>query len=345
MSSLEVNKVFGAALTAGIAFMVTGFVSGLLVQPKQLTALAINLGPDPAAAPAAAAPTAPAQAEPILALLASANVANGQTVFGRQCAVCHSVNDGGRSGVGPNLYGIVNAKHAHAEGFNYSAAIRAMADKPWTYADLNSWLWKPSQYAAGTRMAYAGLTNTQQRADVIAYMRSLAATPAPLPTEAEIAAVAAPLAAAAAVVAAPVVAAAAPVAPAPAAVPVVVAAALPPVSPLLASANVANGEALARRSCGICHSFTEGGRNGVGPNLWNVVGANHAAVAGFNYSAANRALSDKPWTYEELNGWLQAPMRYMPGTRMAFAGLADVQQRADIIAYMRTLSSNPQPLP
>lgn len=179
MSSLEVNKVFGAVLTAGIAFMVTGFVSGLLVHPKQPHGLAINLGPDPSAAPAAA-PAAPAQADPILALLASANVANGQTVFGRQCAVCHSVNEGGRSGVGPNLYGIVNAKHAHAEGFNYSAALKGKPG-PWTYDELNSWLTNPMQYAPGTRMAFAGIRDPKVRADVIAYLRSLSANPVPLP--------------------------------------------------------------------------------------------------------------------------------------------------------------------
>ncbi len=338
MSSLEVNKVFGAVLTAGIAFMVTGFIGKVLVTPETPHGLAIRLGPDAPATPVAAA--APTRADPIMALLATADVANGQTVFGRQCAVCHSVNEGGRSGVGPNLYSIVNAKHAHAEGFNYSAAIRAMADKPWSYAELNQWLWKPAQYAPGTRMAYTGLTNNQQRADVIAYLRTLAATPAALPSAADIAAespAAAAPAAAAPSVAAPVVVAAPAAAPA--------APALEPVGPLLASADIATGEQLARRNCGICHTFTEGGRNGVGPNLWNVVGAPHAHVEGFNYSAANRALAAKPWSYEELNGWLQAPMRYMPGTRMAFAGIADVKQRADIIAYLRTLSSAPQPLP
>ncbi|WP_431281866.1 c-type cytochrome [Humitalea sp. 24SJ18S-53] len=342
MSSLEVNKVFGAVLTAGIAFMVTGFVSGLLVHPKPAHELAIALGPDPAAAPAGA-PAAPAKADPILALLATANVANGQTVFGRQCAVCHTVNDGGRAGVGPNLYNIVNAHHAHAEGFNYSAAIRGMNAKPWSYTDLNEWLWKPAQYAPGTRMAYAGLANTQQRADVIAYLRSLAATPAPLPTEAEIQAAAAaaapPPVATAAVPAESAAAVAAAAATAPAAP------ALAPIGPMLATANVQNGEVLARRLCGVCHTFTEGGRNGVGPNLWNVVGGKHAHAEGFNYSAANRAQGDKPWTYEDLNAWLVSPTRYMPGTRMAFAGVSNAQQRADIIAYLRTLSASPQPLP
>ncbi len=121
--------------------------------------------------------------------------------------------------------------------------------------------------------------------------------------------------------------------------------AIEPVSPLLAAANVDNGRAVANRACASCHSFTEGGRNGVGPNLWNIVNKGHAQVAGFNYSNANRALADKPWTFEALNEFIAAPARAMPGTRMAFAGISNVQQRADVIAYLRTLSPNPAPLP
>jgi cytochrome c len=118
-----------------------------------------------------------------------------------------------------------------------------------------------------------------------------------------------------------------------------------PIAPLLAAANVDNGRQVAQRACASCHSFTQGGNNGVGPNLWGVVGANHARVAGFNYSAANRALADKPWGYEELNAFLVRPAAAMPGTRMAFAGLASAQQRADVIAFLRTLDASPKPLP
>lgn len=118
-----------------------------------------------------------------------------------------------------------------------------------------------------------------------------------------------------------------------------------PIAPLLAAANADNGRQVAQRACASCHSFTQGGNNGVGPNLWGIVGANHARVAGFNYSAANRALADKPWGYEELNAFLLRPATAMPGTRMAFAGLASAQQRADVIAFLRTLDTNPKPLP
>jgi cytochrome c len=104
----------------------------------------------------------------------------GQQLAQRQCASCHSFNEGGRSGVGPNLYAIVGAKHAHAEGFNYSAAIRGMASKPWTYEELNAWIANPRAYAPGNKMTYAGMASVQSRADLIAYLRSISPNaPAP----------------------------------------------------------------------------------------------------------------------------------------------------------------------
>jgi cytochrome c len=127
----------------------------------------------------AAAPAAPAL-DPISPLLAAANVQSGQQIAQRQCASCHSFNEGGRSGVGPNLYGIIGAKHAHIDGFNYSAALRAMANKVWTYEDMNAWLANPRAYAPGNRMSYAGLASVQNRADLIAYLRSISPNaPAP----------------------------------------------------------------------------------------------------------------------------------------------------------------------
>ena len=79
-----------------------------------------------------------------------------------------------------SLYGIVGARHAHIDGFNYSPAMRAMAEKPWTYEELNAWIHSPRAYAPGNRMSYGGLANTQQRADLIAYLRSVSpSAPAP----------------------------------------------------------------------------------------------------------------------------------------------------------------------
>jgi cytochrome c len=121
-------------------------------------------------------------------------------------------------------------------------------------------------------------------------------------------------------------------------------AALPPIAPLLASADPAAGEAIAKKVCVACHTFTKGGKSGVGPNLYGVVGAPHGHMEGFNYTAGLKA-KQGPWTYEELNEWLRKPNSYVPGTRMAFAGINSDKQRADIIDWLRTLSDNHEPLP
>lgn len=178
MSSMEVNKAFAAILTAGVAFGVSGFIGGLLVHPERPHHAAIQIG-QPEAAQGTQAPAAPAQ-EPIGNLMANASVERGQQLAGRLCAACHSFNEGGRNGVGPNLYDVVGKPHGHLENFNYSAALKGKQG-PWTYDELNAWLTAPMQYAPGTRMAFAGIRDPKVRADVIAYLRSLSANPQPLP--------------------------------------------------------------------------------------------------------------------------------------------------------------------
>jgi cytochrome c len=116
-----------------------------------------------------------------------------------------------------------------------------------------------------------------------------------------------------------------------------------PIGVLLAKASVEKGKATAKQ-CQACHTLEKGGPNRVGPNLWGVVDRPRASEAGFNYSAAMKAKGGK-WTFEELNKFLTNPRGYISGTAMSFAGLARDQQRADVIAFLRTLSDNPVPLP
>ena len=99
------------------------------------------------------------------------------------CIACHTFNEGGKAGLGPNLYGVVGGPHAHMPGFEYSAGLKAHTG-PWTFEELDKWLTKPAAYSPGTKMSFAGIPDPKERADVIDYLHTLSATPVPLPAAA-----------------------------------------------------------------------------------------------------------------------------------------------------------------
>ncbi|RYD66692.1 MAG: cytochrome c family protein [Sphingomonadales bacterium] len=122
------------------------------------------------------------------------------------------------------------------------------------------------------------------------------------------------------------------------------AAAVEPIANRLAKADVAKGQASFAK-CSACHSITQGGANGVGPNLWNSLGKPHGHVAGFAYSDALKAVPGN-WDFAGMDAWLASPRKYAAGTKMTFAGLSDPQERANVIAYMNAQGSNlPLPAP
>lgn len=178
MDSIEGTKAATAVLVAGIAFFLSGTIGANVVHVNkpEKPAIEIKVAAE-AAAPAAAAEE---KLAPIGPLLASADAAAGEGTFKKLCTSCHTATEGGKAGVGPNLYGVVGGPHGHMEGFSYSAGMKAKTGN-WTYDDLNAWLKKPSAFVPGTRMAFAGISNDKTRADVIMYLRSLAKDPVPLP--------------------------------------------------------------------------------------------------------------------------------------------------------------------
>ena len=178
MDSLEFNKAAAAVLTAGIVFMVSGVIASMVVKPTALHHTVLKIETGASQATAAGAKLEPLA--PIAPLLASADAAAGEALAKKQCASCHTFTEGGKNGVGPNLYSIIGRGHASTAGFNYSNAAKSHSG-PWNYEDMNAWLKKPAAFAPGTRMAFVGLNSDKQRADVILYLRGLAATPAPLP--------------------------------------------------------------------------------------------------------------------------------------------------------------------
>jgi cytochrome c len=134
-----------------------------------------------AEAPADAAAAPAAGGADVVALLASASASaeNGKASFAK-CKACHAAEKGKPNGVGPNLYGIVNRAKGKAEGFKYSEAMLAKSGE-WTFENLSSFLLNPKAYVAGTKMVFAGLPAAADRADLIAYLATLADTPVELP--------------------------------------------------------------------------------------------------------------------------------------------------------------------
>ena len=120
-----------------------------------------------------------------------------------------------------------------------------------------------------------------------------------------------------------------------------------PIAVRLASVDIAKGQSLYGR-CVACHTAEDGGANKVGPNLWDIVNRPVASHEGFAYSGAMREFSEDGtvvWDYDHLDHFIAAPKGLIRGTAMGFAGLRNPQDRADIIAYLHTLSDNPAPLP
>ena len=181
MNSFELNKVLGAILGTCLILLALNIGAGAIFAPEKPAkpgyAIAVKAQGE-GEKPAAKEPE-----QPIEELLASASVEKGQATA-KQCQACHTFDKGGPNRVGPNLYGIVGRQRASHPGFNYSTAMKAKGGN-WTIDELNQFLTHPQGYIPGTAMTFAGLSREAQRADVIAYLNTLADNPAPLPKAAQ----------------------------------------------------------------------------------------------------------------------------------------------------------------
>ncbi|HEX8526373.1 c-type cytochrome [Allosphingosinicella sp.] len=116
-----------------------------------------------------------------------------------------------------------------------------------------------------------------------------------------------------------------------------------PIAHFLQGADASRGEATFRK-CSGCHTVTQGGANGNGPNLWGRMGAPIASVPGYSYSEALRARASETWTWDNMSAWLANPRAFAQGTKMGFAGLGDPQERANLLLYLNQQGSS-LPLP
>lgn len=182
MDGFEINKTICAVLVALLIGIVVSKVSDIVIAPRYLSH---NAYPIDGAAPAAdvgGVVVPDDKVDPIEPLLAAANVQNGQALA-KKCLQCHSLESGGPNKVGPNLWNVVLGPLGHMPTYAYSSALSAMKAKgiTWSYENLNQFLHKPSSFIAGTKMAFAGFKKTQDRADIVAYLRTLSDSPKPLP--------------------------------------------------------------------------------------------------------------------------------------------------------------------
>ncbi len=212
-----------------------------------------------------------------------ADIGKGEKVA-KKCKACHTMEEGGKNGLGPNLFGILGRQAGSVEGFNYSSAM-AESGIVWDATTFNDFVLKPKNVVPGTKMSFKGIKKATQRENLLAYFGTLQNSDAPV---------------------------------------------------LAASGNVENGSVVANKKCAVCHSFEQGGKVVFGPNLFGIAGQPAATIEGFRYSEALTS-SGLTWTDINLVGFLADPEGFVPGTTARFPGLKTAQEKADVLAYIKTL--------
>ncbi len=178
-NEFEINKIAGAVLLAGFIAMVSGLVAEALYhgtisehEEKDAKRGYTIAGAETAGSEGATAPKEEEKPVDIATLMPKADAKAGEAMI-KKCTSCHTFDKGGKDGVGPNQWGLMGTHFGHKEGYAYSPALLAMKDKKWGNQELSEFLAAPSKYIPGTKMAFAGIKNPQDRANLIAYLNTL----------------------------------------------------------------------------------------------------------------------------------------------------------------------------
>ncbi len=214
--------------------------------------------------------------------MAAGDASKGEKLA-KKCQACHTLTEGGKNRLGPNLFGILNQPAGKVAGYKYSKAMAA-SGLIWDPATFSDFVAKPKKVVKRTKMSFAGLKKATQRADLLAYFETLRGAN----------------------------------------------------SAKIAVGNAEDGKTVATKHCIVCHSFEKGGKVVFGPNLFDMAGKPAAAIAGFKYSDALKN-SGLTWTDNNLVGFLADPEQFLKGTTARFPGLKSAKDKADILAYMKTL--------
>ncbi len=224
-----------------------------------------------------------------LLLMAGTSVAfaAGDVVKGKKlakkCKACHTLKEGGKHRLGPNLWGILNKKAGAIEGYKYSKAMKA-SGLVWDEHTFTDFVTKPKKIVKGTKMSFAGFKKPSQRADLLAYFKTLGSESG----EAQV------------------------------------------------TGSIEAGIKVAAKSCDVCHSFEKGGKVVYGPNLFDIYGKPAAAIEGYDYSDALKA-SGLVWNDKNLAEFVSNPEQFVKGTKARFPGIKTAKDKADILAYIKSL--------
>jgi len=176
--SFELNKIVGAILLASVVAMVSGFAAlGLYTgsmgehggHHEEKRGYSIAVAEGASAATTATADTGPVDIAPFMA---TADAAAGQGQL-KKCTACHTFDNGGKNGVGPNQWALIGSHYAHKTDYAYSDALKAKHSETWTEQNLSDFLANPKKAIPGNKMSFAGMKDPQDRANLIAYLKTL----------------------------------------------------------------------------------------------------------------------------------------------------------------------------